>query len=174
MGHDPRHRRVSQFLSDRPLLVPGRSDCFFSEIICIPVFIAYTLYMMTKKEIIAMLSKSSRFGTIYFGGLKTQESVHAAREAIIERWTRRVEAYKKMHPTEELNLLISDKQVCAGHRFQFLPAYPKYGKVVTGSKTFSVAGVRCDYSSIVPESFTETETAWTFQTNSGSVIIIQK
>lgn len=145
---------------------------FFFKRICISADLCYTL-IMKKKEIIELLEKADK-ATITFGGFKSREAVNAAREAIIGRWTRRVEAYKKTHPDEELNFTITDKEISAGGQFQFLPAYPRHGEVVTMSKGFIVAGVHCDYGSIVPESITETETFCAFITNSGSTIIFDK
>lgn len=133
----------------------------------------YTLGMMTKKKIIEML-KAAGTATILFRGLASEAEVNAKRQELIDQFKAQVESYNVSHPDGKLEVVIKDNHIHAGGSVLFLPAYPKTGAIVVGSKEYIVAGIFCAIRDILVETFDESALHWGFQTVAGNTIIISK
>ena len=112
--------------------------------------------------------------TIAFGGLVDEAEVKQAQQDIIDSWEHKVASYNKQNPNKAVTLVIGEKLVAAGGKFQHLPPLPKTGKLIIKSKEYVVADVHCAYVDILPQTYSESALHWGFQTKAGSTIIIQK
>ena len=126
---------------------------------------------MTKKQIIDKL-RNAQTATLAFKGLSTREEVDHERSLVIKGWETAVETWNTENPEQPLQLEIDDKKVAAGPHFRFLPVYPKTGPVQVRSRDYIVAGVYCDISAILPETYAETDKTWAFQTKAGSCVLV--
>ena len=130
--------------------------------------------METKKSIIYKMLQYSK-ATIAFNGLSTTTAVDEARQKLIDDVNTQVENYLKLHPEEEINVIISKKQIAiAGSQFVFLPKYPITGKLQIRSNDYIVGGVFCQFADILPKTFDQTENTMAFQTQAGNTVIFAK
>ena len=129
--------------------------------------------IITKTAIIGLL-RDTKTATIAFKGLVTRKQVDKRRQAQILEVIKQVATYNELHPDEAIDILIKDGTIAAGTSTLILPAYPRTGEVHVKSRTYVVAGVTCDFTSIVPGSFISDGKSWQFMTTNGSVISVQK
>ena len=95
---------------------------------------------MTKKTIIETLRKYES-ATIAFNGLVNADQVRLARKTIVAHWQTNVDAFNNRFPATPVTLVVSDTQVCAGGKFQFLPRLPLSGKMGVRSSDYVIGGV---------------------------------
>jgi hypothetical protein len=128
---------------------------------------------MTKKQIIEKL-RQAKVATLAFNGLVSTADVDKERDLIVKGWTVAVDQWNAENPNDTYTLEVDEKKVSAGPHFRFLPAYPKTGPVQVRSRDYIVAGVYCDQSAILPDTYAETDKTWAFQTKAGSCVLVAK
>ncbi len=130
--------------------------------------------METKKSIIQKMRQYNK-ATIAFDGLATENAVNEARAKIVQAVNDQVANYLKLHPKDEINVIISDKQISINNgQFVFLPKYTITGKLQVRSKDYIVGECFCQFADIIPKTFDQTENTIAFQTKNGNTVIMAK